>query len=53
MKHFTNNSFFGDVDENECVKGVRAMVRKGAAQDAKNVALAASLLHSNYIQKTI
>jgi hypothetical protein len=49
--HFTNNAFFGDVDDNECVKGPTARVRKGAAQDAKNVALAAGLLNASFIQK--
>jgi len=49
--HFTNNVFFGDLDDNECVKGPTARVRKGAAQDAKNVALAAGLLNATFIQK--
>ena len=49
--HFTNNAFFGDLDDNECVKGSTARVRKGAAQDAKNIALAAGLLNASFIQK--
>ena len=48
---YINNIVFGEVDENERIMSSGAQIRKGAAQDAKNVALAASLLKADYIQK--